>query len=398
MTSPQRRSRTASAARLAIALCVSSAGFCTTALAQAYQETDLVSDLPGRAALQDPNLVNAWGISFAPGGPFWISNNGTGTTTLYGADGAISSLVVNIPVPTGAAPGSVSTPTGQVFSGASGVVTPSGSKAAFVFAAEDGTLTAWAPANGTHAVLAVDNSNKGLGSAYKGLEIAQSPAGTRLYATDFHNGAVDVFDSHFNPVTLGAGAFTDPNLPASYAPFNVLQSNNKLLVTYVMQDATKHDDVAGPGHGIVDVYGLDGTFDKRLITGGALNSPWGMATAPSTFGALAGSLLVGNFGDGKINAFNPTTGALLGTLTDSHGQAMVIDGLWGLSVRDDLAGAKGKLYFTAGLNGEANGLFGVITAVPEPANGALLGGGLVCVFLMRRRSGQVAFKSVAPQT
>lgn len=397
MTSPQRLSRTASAARLAIALCVSGAGLCTTALAQAYQETDLVSDLPGRAALQDPNLVNAWGISFAPGRPFWISNNGTGTTTLYGADGAISSLVVHIPAPAGAAPGSVSTPTGQVFSGASGVVTPSGSTAAFVFAAEDGTLTAWAPANGTTAVLAVDNSAKGLGSVYKGLGIAQSPAGTRLYATDFRNGAVDVFDNHFKPVTPVVNAFTDPNLPVGYAPFNVVRSNNQLLVTYAIQDAKKHDDVGGTGHGIVDVYGLDGTFDKRLITGGALNSPWGIATAPNTFGALAGSLLIGNFGDGKINAFNPTTGALLGTLTDSHGQPIVINGLWGLSTRDDLAGAEGKLYFTAGINGEADGLFGVITAVPEPTRATLLGVGLVGVLLMRRRSGKAGFKSVAPQ-
>lgn len=388
---PQRRW----VAHLASILVAQALGI-TAAHAQSFQETDLVSDLPGRAALQDPNLVNAWGISFAPGRPFWVSNNGTGTTTLYGADGTISSLVVNIPTPAGAAPGSVSTPTGQVF--ASGVTTPSGSTAAFVFASEDGTLTAWAPANGSNAVLAVDNSNKGLGSIYKGLEVAQSPAGTRLYATDFRNGAVDVFDNHLKPVTLNAGAFTDPNLPAGYAPFNVAQSNNQLLVTYAVRDATGHDDVSGAGHGIVDVYGLDGTFNKRLITGGALNTPWGVATAPSTFGALAGSLLVGNFGDGKINAFDPTTGALIGTLTDSHGQPIVIDGLWALSTRDDLAGAEGKLYFTAGINNEANGLFGVITAVPEPSSAALLGAGLVGMFWLRRRPGKAALKSAGPQT
>lgn len=352
----------------------------TSAMAVSFSETDLVSDLPGRAAIQDPNLVNAWGISFAPTRPFWISDNGTGLTTLYGAGGAITPLVVSIPAPSGAPAGTVAKPTGQVFSGASGVVLPGGGSAAFVFATEDGTLSGWGPANGSKAVLAVDNASKGLGSVYKGLEIASPQNGSaRLYATDFRNGAVDVFDNHFNAVNLGASAFTDPNLPAGYAPFNIAKVGNQLAVSYAVQGASKMDDIGGPGHGIVDLYSLDGGLSKRLITGGALNSPWGMAIAPSSFGALGGSLLVGNFGDGTINAFDPTTGAFKGTLLDKNGQPIVINGLWALSTRDDLAGAQGRLYFTAGIDDEAHGLFGYIQAVPEPSTLWLMSVGLLLV-------------------
>lgn len=358
---------------VALAVCAASAGISLAAHAQGYQETDLISDLAGRAALQDPNLSNAWGMSFAPGGSFWFSDNATGLSTLASATGtSIPALVVTVPPAPGSPAGSIGNPTGQVFSGASGVQLPSGQSSVFTFATEDGTLSGWNPAAGNTALVAVNNSTKGLGSVYKGLEIATSGSKTQLYATDFRNGAVDVFDNHFNAVNLSASAFTDPNLPAGYAPFNIAQMNGKLLVTYAQQDADKRDDVHGAGHGFVDEYNLDGSFSKRLITGGALNSPWGVALAPGNFGAYSGDLLVGNFGDGTINAYDPTTGAYKGTIKDAKGNPLTINGLWGLSFRTDVPADGSKLFFTAGLNDEANGLFGSISAVPEPASWCLM--------------------------
>lgn len=386
MTSRQRLSRAAAAARLAITLCVSSAGVCTSALAQAYQETDLVSDLPGRAALQDPNLVNPWGMSFAPGRPFWISDNGTGLSTLYTASGGIiAAPVVTIPAPPGSPLGTVASPTGQVYSGASGVTLPGGAASVFTFATENGTLSGWNPAIGNTALLAVDNSAKGLGSVYKGLALVSGPSQTLLYAADFRNGAVDVFDNHFKPVNLGSAAFTDPTLPSGYAPFNVAQQGTKLLVSYALQNGEKKDDVGGAGHGFVDEFNFDGTLSKRLISGGALNSPWGMTLAPSSFGVYGGDLLVGNFGNGMINAFDPGTGAFKGMLKDSHGNPIMINGLWGLTFRPDIAGANGKLFFTAGINDEANGLFGSVSAVPEPPTLLLVALGLVPVLRHRQK-------------
>lgn len=374
------------AGRLGTIACLLLAAFQMAARAQAYQETDLVSNLPGRAALTDPHLVNPWGISFAPGRPFWISDNGTGLSTLYGGDGSIiPSPVVVIPPQPGAPAGSVAAPTGQVFSGSSGVTLPTGAASVFTFAGEDGTLTGWNPALGNTAVLAVDNSAKGLGSVYKGLEIAATASGTRLYAADFRNGAVDVFNAQFQAVNPGPSGFVDPTLPAGYAPFNIVRMGSSLLVSYALQGADKEDDQRGAGHGYVDIFSTEGTLQKRLISGGVLNSPWGMAVAPAGFGAYSGDLLVGNFGDGRINAFDPETGLYKGTLKDSQGLPIAIDGLWGLAFRPDLAGQQGKLYFTAGLNDEADGLLGFIAAVPEPGTLWLSLTGLLTLAWMKRR-------------
>jgi uncharacterized protein (TIGR03118 family) len=336
-------------------------------------QTNLVSDLPGVAAVLDPQLVNPWGISESGGSPFWISDNNANVSTLYNTAGTKQGLVVDIPAP-GATTGG--TPTGTVFNialGAKAFQVTSGGETApaiFLFATEDGIIAGWAPSvDPTHAITAVDNSANPTaadGAVYKGLTVATDASGrTLLYASNFRAGTVDVFDTNFKPVTnLPAGAFTDSNLPDGYAPFNVQVLNGKVYVTYAKQDDAKHDDVAGPGHGFVDVYNLDGSGGQRLISRGELNSPWGLAIAPSSFGSLAGALLVGNFGDGKINAYDATTGKFLGALTDPDGEPIQIDGLWALKVGNGGNGGKSDtVYFTAGLDHEQHGLFGSLTPV-----------------------------------
>ena len=381
-------------------------------------QTNLVSDLSGVAAVTDPNLVNSWGISESATSPFWISDNNAGVSSLYQVPGPsitpvfINPLVVNIPTP--ASPKGGGTPTGTVFntgsaSGAFMVTGPNkaGQKtsaaAAFLFDTEDGTIVGWNPGidptgqfagpggASDHAVIAVDNSgnnfanpdpNHQTGAVYKGLAIATSttpivPGDANstdlLYASNFRAGTVEVYDAKFSPVTaLPAGAFTDPKLPAHYAPFNVQVLNGKVYVTYARQDAAKHDDLAGPHRGFVDVFNLDGTpvlpgNAVRLISRGPLDSPWGLAIAPTGFAGLnAGHsdpvLLVGNFGDGFINAFDATTGSLLGQLKDPDGEAIQIDGLWALNVGNGgMGGATDTVYFTAGPFQESHGLFGALT-------------------------------------
>jgi uncharacterized protein (TIGR03118 family) len=362
-------------------------------------QTNLVSDLPGVAAVLDPQLVNPWGIAESSGSPFWISDNNAGVSTLYNTAGTKQGLVVNIPGPPPADPlGTDGTPTGTVFNIDGGTnggfkVSANGkgpSSPAFIFATEDGTIAAWAPAvDGTHAVIALNNAgnnstepdpNKQTGAVYKGLAIASSATGTPifaadpssttvLYVTNFRSGQVEVYDPNFMPAPLAAGAFSDPNLPGDYAPFNVQVLGGKVYVTYAKQDAAKHDDAAGHNRGFVDVFNLDGSpglpgGTARLVTRDHLDSPWGLALAPSSFGSLAGDLLVGNFGNGFINAFDPMTGHFLGQLTDPDGEAIQIDGLWALRIGNGGAGGDANtVYFTAGLFGESHGLFGSLTAV-----------------------------------
>jgi uncharacterized protein (TIGR03118 family) len=338
-----------------------------------FVQHNLVSDIPGLASYTDPDLVNPWGVAFSPKSPFWISDNGTGLATLYNGTGVKQGLVVSVP-PSGSAP------TGQVFNG-----NPSdfgGSH--FIFATEGGTIAAWS--GGTSAAQVVDNT--GMGSVFKGLATASAGGANYLYATDFHNGAIDVFDSTFASHSFGAGTFTDPTLPAGYAPFGIQTFGGNLYVTYALQDAAKHDDVACPGCGFVDVYDSSGNLLGRLISGGALNSPWGMAIAPTGFGSFTGDLLVGNFGNGWINVFSPT-GTWLATLDDTSGNPIVIDGLWNIGVGNGgAAGSPNILYFTAGINGEADGLFGQLGSTPEPGTLTLLGSGFISLLGYGLRRGK----------
>lgn len=337
-----------------------------------YLQTNLVSDQSGVANVTDPNLVNAWGIVHGPTTPFWISDNGTGVSTLYNGSGTPfppgAPLVVTIPPPAGSAAGTTATPTGVVFNGTAGFVVSKGAAAEaarFIFATEDGTISGWNPmVDPTNAILAAPKSTTSPSAVYKGLAIGSNAAGTFLFATNFRAGTVDVFDSQFQKVTL-AGSFTDPRLLPGYAPFGIANLNGNLYVTYALQDAQKHDDVAGPAHGFVDVYDTNGHLIRRLVTRGRLNSPWGLAMAPAAFGRFSNDLLIGNFGDGRINAVDPTTGDFLGQPRDASNRPITIDGLWGLSFGNNAnAGPATTLFFTAGPDGEAHGLFGSLQANP----------------------------------
>ena len=319
-----------------------------------FVQTNLVSDIPGLASVTDSHLVNAWGISSSPNGPFWISDNGPGLSTVYSGAGAIQPLVVTIPAAGGASNGPVS---GQAFNSTIDFVISGSTKALFLFDNEDGVISAWN--GGTNAVIVADQSSTG--AVYKGLAICSTLGANYLYATNFNSGKVDVFDGSFNYVK----SFTDPGVPSGYAPFGIAAVNGLVYVTFALQNGAKHDDVAGPGNGYVDVFNPDGTLNQRLVSRGALNSPWGMAVAPSGFGHVGGQLLVGNFGDGRINAYSLSTGQFLGALANSTGVSLSIDGLWGLSFGNGgSAGATSVLYFTAGPQHESHGLFGSISSLP----------------------------------
>ena len=328
----------------------------------AYLQHNLVSDLPGVAAVTDTNLLNPWGIAFSATGPFWISDNHSGLSTLYNTVGTRSALIVNIPPPTGGTPPAA--PTGIIFNSTSGFAVASNTPAHFIFATEDGTIVGWN--SGTNGVLKVDNS--AAGTVYKGLAIGKIGTNTYIYATDFHNGKIDAFDNKYAVASL-TGSFSDPNIPAGFAPFGIEAVNGQLIVTYAKQDAAAHDDVSGPGNGFVNVFDTSGQLIKRLVSNEALNSPWGTALAPSGFGPFSGALLIGNFGDGHINAFDPNSGAFLGALTNNTtGDALSVDGLWALRFGNGGSGGENHtLYFTAGIPGggalEDHGLFGSISAV-----------------------------------
>jgi uncharacterized protein (TIGR03118 family) len=330
----------------------------------AYLQTNLVSDIPGMAPTIDSNLKNPWGIAYSPSGPFWISDNNGNVSTIYNQFGVAAPLVVNIPAPGSATGG---TPTGDVFNPSSNFqVTENGvsGPSVFLFATEDGIIAGWAPnVDFTNAVTAVDNSANPTpdnGAVYKGLAIDNHA--NRIYATNFRAGTVDVFDGNFNPIVV-PGAFQDNQVPTGFAPFNIQNLGGKLYVTYALQKPDKHDDQAGPGNGFVDVFDTNGILLKRLVQRGVLNSPWGLALAPvHGFGQFGGDLLVGNFGDGTINVFDPNTGANLGTLTDASGNQIQIDDLWGLKFGNNDSDFN-SLFFTAGINDEQDGLFGRINVI-----------------------------------
>jgi uncharacterized protein (TIGR03118 family) len=334
-----------------------------------YVQTNLVSDIPGVAKLTDPSLVNPWGIATSPTSPFWVSDNATGVSTIYTGAGAKIPLTVTVPPPSGGTPPSA--PTGIVFNPTTDFQV-GGSPASFIFATEDGTISGWN--SGMNASLKVDNSVSG--AVFKGLALGNNGTGNFLYASNFNAGTVDVFDKNFTQTTL-SGSFSDGSLPAGYAPFDVQDIGGDLFVTYAKQDAAKHDDVAGPGNGYIDEYDLNGNLLKRFASGGSLDSPWGLAVAPVGFGNVGGDLLVGNFGDGTINAYNMTTGMLSGTLDSTSGNPVVIQGLWGLKFGNGGSGGDADtLYFTAGIPGDGNvedhGLFGSISATVPDSGGSLM--------------------------
>jgi uncharacterized protein (TIGR03118 family) len=326
-----------------------------------YVERKLASDIPGEAEQTDPNLVNPWGIAFSPTSPFWIADNHAGVSTLYNGSGQALSLVVAIPSPAGGA--SLGAPTGVVFNDTPDFLVGPGLPARFIFAMEDGTIASWN--SGATAVLKADNS--AAGAIYKGLALGSSGGSNYLYAANFHAGKVDVLDANYNLVAL-AGSFADPALPAGFAPFNIQNVGGQLFVTYALQDANQHDDVAVPGNGFVDVFDTSGQLLKRFVSNGPLNSPWGVALAPAGFGGFSQALLIGNFGDGRFNAFDPATGQFLGMLLDASGFPIAIKGLWDLKFGNGgQAGDSHTLYFTAGVAGggsiEDHGLFGSIAAM-----------------------------------
>jgi len=313
-----------------------------------YHQRNLVSNGGVPAEHVDTDLVNAWGLAASAAGPWWVNAADAGKSLLYNGEGVKNSLVVAV----------AGAPTGIVFNGGTGFVLPSAGAARFLFASEDGTISAWSPSlvPNTQAVVVIDNSASG--ASYKGLAIDSTTAGTRLYAANFHGARVDVFDASFAPVTV-AGAFTDPSLPAGYAPFGIQTLAGSVFVAYAKQDAAGEDEVAGEGLGVIDKYDLAGHLLARVATGGALNAPWGMALAPAGFGRFSGKLLVGNFGNGRINVFDPVTFEPKGHLKGADGKAIVIDGLWGIAFGNGgTAGPKTTLFFAAGPNDEEDGLFG----------------------------------------
>jgi uncharacterized protein (TIGR03118 family) len=330
-----------------------------------YQQTNLVSDIAGLAAFTDAHLVNPWGISFSSTSPFWVSDNGTGVSTLYNGQGQPfppgSPLVVSIPPASGSGQG---TPTGTVFNGTTGFVVTQGTSsgpARFLFATLDGTISGWNPAvNFSSAVIAVNNAGS---AVYTGLTMASNASGTFLYAANAQpspahpNGTIDVFDQHFTPTQL-PGSFTDPNLPAGYSVYNVQTIAGFLLVTYALPPTSPSQ----VGDGFVDVFDTNGHLIRRLISRGPLDAPWGLVLAPARFGRFSKALLVGNLSNGYINAFNFETGAFRGTLESQQGQPIQNLGLWALTFGNGSQGFNpGTLYFDAGIDNFQHGLFGAIT-------------------------------------
>jgi len=365
-----------------------------------YVVTNLTSDVPGVAPNTDPVLQNAWGVAFTPGAsPFWIADNATGCSTLYDGAGVpqppanpsatppVVPLQVKIPLPRGSVPATAcqmvipnnpnpptnAAPTGLVWNPTSTFLVPGTNlPATFVWATEDGTISAWAgglgnltpPLPANNAVLAADNSSSN--AVYKGLVFGTNRQGVFLYATDFHNAKIDVFAANsgngFRAATSTEipGDFTDPDLPPGFAPFGIQNINGNLFVTYALQNSAKHDDVAGAGNGFVDIFDTDGNLLRRFASRGTLNSPWGVSRASFDFGRFGGDILVGNFGNGKISAFD-SNGNFLGILRDNNGKQIKIDGLWTLTLGGGRNSNSDTLYFTAGPNNETDGLFGTIT-------------------------------------
>ena len=321
-----------------------------------YKQTNLVANASGVANNTDPQLSNPWGISFLPGNPFWIANNNGGTSTLYDAQGNKQGLVVGIPVAS-VNPCSPGCPTGTVANSSTDF-----NGGAFIFDTEDGIVANWTGAN--NAVVAFDNSASA--AVYKGLALLSNGSGNFLLAANFRTGTVDVLDRNFKVTSL-AGSFTDPNLPAGFAPHGIHIINNQVYVAYAMQDSAKHDPTLGAGIGVVDIFDANGNFVKTFTSGGKLNAPWGVVATPASFGTFSNAILVGNFGDGMINAFDPT-GKFLGQLTDSGNNVIVNPGLWDMVFGAGGTGDPNTLYFTAGGSSQTTGLFATLVPASTVTN------------------------------
>jgi uncharacterized protein (TIGR03118 family) len=348
-------------------------GAAPSAARNAFHQTNLISNLANQGAqVVDPDLQNSWGLALSPTSPLWVADNNSGVATVYSVNvGGTKVQKVNLTVtlPGGrASTGDGSSPTGQVFNPTNGFVVTSKSgsgPAFFIFSAEAGQISAWNPmadpvVNGKSTAQVEFSSRT---AVYKGLTIASVGRNTFLYASNFHDGTVDVFNTKFRHVHL-RGNFRDPRLPRGYAPFGIQEIRGFIYVTYALQNKAKHDDVAGRGHGFIDIYTTNGFLVKRLVSRGDLNSPWGLAMAPSGFGPFGRTLLVGNFGDGLIHAYGLASGRPFGALRNERGRPIQIDDLWALHVGTAATGGTHTLLFSAGINDEKDGLVGSINAVP----------------------------------
>ena len=343
--------------------------------AQHYKQTNLVSDIASMAPTFDPNLKNPWGLTRSsttptrPGSPWWVGNNNSGTSTLYTGAGAIIPIngtgTVTVPPPKGSPAGTLSTPTGVVFNGSpSDFFVAPGKSAIFIFATEDGTISGWA--GGQNAVLVVDNSDNGSehGAVYKGATSAEIAGKKFLYVSNFRSAKVEVYDTNFKRVSLGEEAFHAEEIPDGFAPFNVQNIGGTLFVTYAKQDALRHDPVGGDGFGFVEIFSPNGNHVGHLQHGPWMNAPWGVVWTTRDFGEFSNAILVGNFRSGWIAAFNGFTHKFIGWVRNSDDSLVTIDGLWSLTFGNDAtAGPANTLFFTAGINNEADGLFGTLTPV-----------------------------------
>jgi uncharacterized protein (TIGR03118 family) len=341
-----------------------------------YAQINLTSNVPGLAANTDPNLRNPWGMSYSATSPFWISNQMSGNATLYNGAGVPNALVVTIP-----GSGAFSGPTGQVFAGLAGNFLLNGTPSSFIFDTLGGTIDAWNGGNTATTVRSV------AGAEYTGLALANNGSGNFLYAANYATGHIDVFDSTFTPATL-PGSFSDPTIPAGYVPYNVQALKGNLYVEYALKGASGSPlaPQRGAGNGFVRVYDANGNLlaGAPSISGGNLNAPWGVAFAPADFGTFSNDLLIGNFGNGMINAYDPTTGLFVGTIMGSNGLPLVNNNLWGIGIRTAGAFDTNALYFAAGIDMQNDGLFGEIVATPEPG-GLVVAGCAVLLFLIWHR-------------
>ena len=332
---------------------------------QHYKRTNLVSDIEGIATVTDPNLVNPWGLSRGSATPWWVADNGTGVSTLYSGTGSIVPLVVTIP--TSDPKGQTGNPTGTVFNAGTGFEVKKGFPAVFLFVTEDGTISGWNPSvNQKRAIIKVNEKENSIfkGATIATINVPSVGAQSYLYAADFLQGRLQIYDSNFQHVPAMEAQFNDDQLPAGFAPFNVQNIGGNIFVAYAMQDSDKEDEVAGAGLGYVDVFSPQGKLLLRLQHGPWFNAPWGLVQASSDFGTHSHDILVGQFGSGQILSFNAVTGKFKGWLRNTSNQNIKIDGLWALSFGNDgPAGPATTLFFTAGPDHEQHGLFGTIVAI-----------------------------------